>query len=236
MEFIPIKTRIMQPPQDDLFVVLDEYLTDVKEGDVVLISSKVLAIHQGRCVPTEGTNKDELIKQEAEQIIPTDYKKYPITIKYHAFIGTAGIDESNSNGYYTLLPENIFKTTAEIYRYLKEKHNLQNVGVVITDSHSQPFRFGAIGIALSFWGFRPLESHIGKTDLFGRAMKVERSNLADALAAGAGLVSGEVAECQPIVIARGVPNLKFADSNQKEELMASYEEDHFRALYEHFLK
>jgi len=60
MEFIPIKTRIMQPPKDDLYPLLDEYLTDVEENDVVLISSKVLAIHQGRCIRRSGGEKRQM--------------------------------------------------------------------------------------------------------------------------------------------------------------------------------
>jgi hypothetical protein len=49
MQVIPIKTRVLTPPQDDLFAVLDEYLTDVQEGDIIAISSKVVALHEGRC-------------------------------------------------------------------------------------------------------------------------------------------------------------------------------------------
>jgi len=48
MQWIPIKTRTLFPPQDDLFAVFDESLVDVQEGDIVLVTSKVLAIYQGR--------------------------------------------------------------------------------------------------------------------------------------------------------------------------------------------
>ena len=96
MEYIPIKTRVMQPPQDDLYNVLDEYLTEVKEGDVVLVTSKVVAIHQGQCVPMEGTDKVELIKQEADYLIDAPYREYPLTLKYHTMLASAGIDASNS--------------------------------------------------------------------------------------------------------------------------------------------
>ena len=67
MQFIPIKTRIVQPPKDDIYPVLDKYLPSLQEGDVLLITSKIISIHQGRCVKTdEVDNKDELIKKEAE--------------------------------------------------------------------------------------------------------------------------------------------------------------------------
>ena len=231
-----MKTRIMKPPQDDLFVLFEESLTDLHEKDVVLISSKVVAIHQGRCVPIGSVNKADLVAEEAEYTIFTDYRDYPLTIKHHTFLGAAGIDESNSNEHYTLLPERPFETAAEIHGYLRRTHNINELGVIITDSRSQPFRYGATGVSLSFWGIEPLQNHIGKKDLFGREMKLERSNIIDGLASAAALVSGEVAECQPIVVARDVPDLVFAEGNKKNELMASPEDDTFRILYERFFR
>lgn len=236
MEFLPIKTKVIEPPQDDFYAVLDESVVSLAEGDVVCVSSKVVAIHQGRCVPIQGTDKNALIAAEAEHIIPTDYRPFPLTVKFNTFLGAAGIDESNGNGYYILPPLYPFLTAREIRDYLKKRHRLNNLGVIITDSHSVPFRLGALGVAIAFWGFAPLESHIGKRDLFGREIKYERSNLADAIAAGAGLVSGEVAECQPIVIVRKVPEIVYTNQNHQDDLMVPPKEDTFRVLYERWLK
>ena len=235
MEFIPIRTRVMNPPQDDLVGVLDEYLTELKNGDVVLISSKVVAIHQGRSVLVSEANKEELIKQEADIIIERDYFSTPLTATNHAFLGTAGIDESNGSGHYILLPEKIFEFAKESHAYLCQKHALNSLGVIITDSYSTPFRYGAMGVGLGWWGIEPLEDHAGRTDLFGRDIVYERSNVIDALAAGAIMVSGEVDECMPIVIARNVPRLKFTNKDTKDKLLVPYEEDLFRVLYERFL-
>lgn len=235
MEFIPIKTRVMHPPKDDLFEVLDESLVDLKNGDVVLISSKVVAIHQGRTVFMSEVKKEELIKQEADILIPREYFSTPLTATKHAFLGTAGIDESNGDGYYILLPEKIFTFAKELHLYLLQKHALDSLGVIITDSYSTPFRYGALGVALGWWGIEPLEDHAGRKDLFGRSIVYERSNVVDALAAGAIVVSGEVDECMPVVIARNVPRLMFIDSDTRDKLLVPYEEDMFRVLYERFL-
>ncbi len=232
MEFIPIKTRILQPPQDDLFAVLDESLTIVEEGDVVLVSSKVIAIHQGRCIPIEGTDKATLVAEEAEHVIDRSYYKYPLTIKYNTFLASAGIDESNSAGYYSLLPADAFGAAKEIWQYLKDKHNLKNVGVIITDSHLTPLRFGCMGVSIAFWGIEPIEFHKGKKDLFGREIHVSSSNMIDSLAAGASLVMGEVAECQPVVIARNVPGLRFTDIDRRHSFLIEPQNDMFRVLFE----
>lgn len=236
MEFIPIKTRVLVPPQDDLFSVLDEYLTDIRDGDILCISSKVVAIHQGRCVPIGSIEKKELVEQEAELVIGRDYYATPLTIKQSTFIGASGIDESNANGFYVLMPDKLFEFAEMLHTYVCKKYSLSKLGIIITDSRSLPMRFGATGVSLSYWGFKPLIDHRGEKDLFGREIKHEHTNLADGIAAGVNVVMGEVAECTPLVIARNVPQVTYTNSNSPEELFTGFEDDMFRVLYERFLR
>ena len=235
MQYIPIKTRIMQPPRDDLFSVLDESLSEVLEGDIIIVSSKVVSISEGNCIPLGSVEKSELVRQEAELLIPRSYWPSPLTVKHNAFIGTAGIDESNANGHYILLPKDPFKSALDISAYLKKRFNLETVGVVITDSHSAPLRRGALGISIGYVGFAPTINYVGREDLFGREMKIEVGNVVDALAAGAGVVMGETDECQPVVIVRGVPNLTFINADTRDELYVKPDQDTFRVLYDSFL-
>jgi coenzyme F420-0:L-glutamate ligase/coenzyme F420-1:gamma-L-glutamate ligase len=123
-----------------------------------------------------------------------------------------------------------------MHSYLKTEYNVSNIGVVVTDSRSEPFRYGATGIALGFWGVHPLIDNRGKKDLFGRKIVYSKSDVVDGLAAAATVVSGEVAESIPIVIARDVPNLVFEEGNFEHELMVPPEEDKFRILFEGFKK
>lgn len=226
----------MQPPKDDLLAVLTESLPELKEKDVVVISSKAVAIHEGRAVVAKENDKEALVKEAADLIIPRPYWGNPLTVAHHTFLGAAGIDESNGNGYYILLPEDIFASAERLCHWLKEKFNLNELGVVITDSHSTPFRFGAIGVALAWWGIEPLEDCRGREDLFGRVIKLERSNLVDGLAAAANVLMGEVDECTPVVIVRDIPRLKYIDADTREQLLVPFEDDTFRVLYERFLE
>jgi F420-0:gamma-glutamyl ligase len=177
MQVIPIKTRVLTPPQDSLATVLDEYLIDIQEGDVIAISSKVIALDEGRCVPAAEVNKEDLVATEADFIVPRPYWNSPLTVTSHAFLGAAGIDESNGAGYLILLPENPFASAKRWHQHLVAHHKLTNLGVIVTDSHSTPFRYGATGVALGWHGFKPLEDHRGRPDLFGREIQYERSNL-----------------------------------------------------------
>ncbi len=237
MEIIPIKTRVLNPPQDDLYSVLDTELAGIiSDGDVVLISSKVVALNEGRCVSTTEVDKDSCVANEADIVIPRPYWPSPLTVTSHTFLGAAGVDESNGNGFYVLLPQEPFRSAESIYRHLKDKFGLDKLGVIITDSHSTPFRYGATGVAISWWGIKPIQDHRGRADLFGRKIQYERSNLVDGLAAAATVVAGEVDECIPIVIARSVPALEFVEGETKGDLFVDYSEDTFRVLYEDYLE
>lgn len=235
MEYIPVVTRVLVPPQDDLFAIITESLPVLHEGDIVVVSSKVVAIHEGRCVKKDEFDKEAFIQKEAELIIPRNYWKRPLTVSRHAFVSGAGIDESNGNGYYILLPKEVFASAKWIWESLCTSYCLKNLGVIVSDSASAPFRFGATGVALGWWGIEPLQNHIGRTDLFGREIQYERSNLVDGIAAGATVVGGEVDEATPIVIARGVPRVTYVDGDTRGQLLAPFAEDTFRVLYEQWL-
>ena len=125
MQIIPIKTRKIIPPQDNLYPILNQYCPKLKNGDILLITSKILAIHQGQCIPVKNIkDKDKLIKSEANISIPR--KECPgqyaiLTIKNNTLIPSAGIDESNALNHYILWPKNPEKEAKKICLYLKKK-------------------------------------------------------------------------------------------------------------------
>ncbi len=236
VEYITIKTKVMQPPKDDMYKLMDEYLTDVHEGDVVLITSKIVSIHQGRCISVEDIDKRELVENEADYMIEGNikYQMSPLAIKYHAMFYGAGIDESNADGHFIPLPEKPFDIAEEIWTYLKEKHNIENVCVIITDSHSQPMRMGAVGVSIAWWGFHPIENHTGKQDLFNKKLRFSTTNIVDCVASGSNTVSGESNECTPLIIARNVPNLIFTKIDTRHEVFQSQKDDIFYPLMKPF--
>lgn len=207
MEFIPIKTRPLLPPEDDLYEVLDTYLPELQEGDIVLITSKVVAIHQGRCRKiSETPDKYALVREEAEKYIkPEPTAQYPIwlTLKHHTLIATAGIDESNANGYYVLWPEHIQDAARELWERIRKIRNVTNLGVILTDSHSLPLRWGVLGVAIGFWGLEPTTDLRGRPDIFGRPLAMTRQNIPDALAAIGVYLMGEADERTPLLLVRG---------------------------------
>lgn len=151
-------------------------------------------------------------------------------------IPSAGIDESNGNGYYILWPKNPQNTANLIREYLVKKFKLNNLGVIIVDSKTTPLRWGVTGVAVSHSGFSALNNYIGTDDIFGKKFRVEKVNVADGLAASAVLVMGEGNEQTPIAIIEETPFVNFKNKNpsveELKELAITIEDD----LYGQILK
>lgn len=240
MEFIKVKTRVMMPPKDDVYNVMDEYLPSLSEGDVLLITSKVLGIHQGMCIDMKTVaDKDALIKKEADVYI--ERNECPgglvvLTVKDNTLIPSAGIDESNANGYYVLWPREANKLAKEICEYLKKKFAVKKLAVIITDSHTIPLRRGLLGISIGFYGLQPLRDYNGKKDLFGRELRISKSNVVDSLASFAVILMGEGDEQTPMVVARDVDFVEFTEEEKSRELLIPIEEDIYEPLLRAFYK
>ncbi len=238
MNVTAIKTRLVHPDECTVEELLGEALERLQENSVVAISSKVVALCQNRVIKKEGQTKADIIKQEADLYTPDGFNKYGFnfTILNNTFIPSAGIDESNADGYFVLWPENPQQVANEVRTFLRQHFNLQNVGVIITDSTSMPpMRSGTIGIMLAHSGFAAVRSLVGSEDLFHRTFEVARSSIGGGLAAAANVVMGEGAEQTPIAIITDVPFVEFRQQNPSEsELKAVYiplEEDLYAPFF-----
>jgi len=232
MKIYTIKTRPILPPKDNIMPVLKQvFLTKkIKEESIIVITSKIVAIAQGRCVKInqnlskteQRKEKDKLIKQEADCYIDRKYvlnQMVILTIANNILIPSAGIDESNANGYYILWPKNPFLEAKKIWQFLRKEFKVKKIGVIISDSHTTPLRAGVSGIALSYYGFYPLRNYVGSKDLFGRTLKMTRSNIPDVLADVAVFSMGEGAECTPIAVIEDLCNIKFGFDSTKKDLL-----------------
>lgn len=232
LRFLPIRTRVIHPPKDDIYDVIDGL--KVKDGDIVFITSKIMGIHQGRTCKISAKSKEELIRSEAERYL--SYKNgnsnfsTNITVVQNTLMLSAGIDKSNADGYYIMWPKNIDKLCKEIRSRLMQKHHLKNLGVVATDSHSTPLRLGVTGITIGLAGIEPLKDIRGEKDLFGEDLKITRVNMVDPLSAMAVKIMGESNECTPIVILRDYKDIAFSDTASMKDLKVEPESDIYRPL------
>lgn len=209
---------------DDLFKILDQYLPSLSENTVVAITSKIISLIQGDVVKDDGKiSKDELVKKEADFYIEndteTEYGKVFLTQKDGHIAFTAGIDESNSDGYFVLWPKNLQVITNKVWEYLRQKNNIKNLGVIITDSRLTPARTGVAGFTITWCGFKPFNEFVGKKDIFGRSFKYTNVNIIESLGASATLLMGETDEQTPLATITDVPFVEFQNhAPTKEEL------------------
>lgn len=238
MKVQAIKTRIVEVNSCGLLELLAESLPDVRDGSIVAVTSKVVSLCEGNAIPIGSASKDDIIKRDADYFLPKSNKKYGIylTIKNNILIPSAGVDESNTNGYYVMWPENPQKTADSCWEFLRNRYKVKNVGVVITDSVPSPLRWGVTGRCIAYCGFSGLNDKVGEDDLFGRKLTMTRVNVADALAAASVLCMGESGEQTPIALVEDLPFVKFAyhppTKEEIDKMHINLEED----LYGELLK
>lgn len=217
MKAEPIKT----PPivaGDSLAQILDQAVNNLSEESVVAISSKIVALTENSVVKIGEKEKKELIYEQAEYYLPENNPyDFTLTIKYNILIASAGIDESNGNGFYVLWPKNPQASADSIRLYLKKRFNLKKIGVLIVDSKTTPLKRGVTGVAVAHSGFSAINNYVGKKDIFGRPFKVEQSNIAESLAAACVVVMGEGDEQTPLAVVTDAPFVDFKDRVPSQE-------------------
>ena len=236
MNAVGIKTHKITHKDKNIFPILDLYLPRLHESEIVVITSKIVSICEGRIVDRNKAEKDDLIKQEADLYLPRKYSKYnySLTVRKQILSPAAGIDDSNGNGYFILLPKNPQRSVNEIRSYLCKKFGIKHLGVIITDSKTNPLRRGSTGIGIAHSGFKALKSYVDKKDVFGVRMNLSTVNMMDSLAAVAVTQMGEGNEQTPIAIIGDIPFVDFQtrNPNKKElgELKVEIEDDLYAPL------
>ncbi len=222
MNVTSIKTRLVLPSDIGLEPFLDESIQSLGENSIIVIASKVVSLCENAVLPMNGTDREELIVKEADLYLPKTQSRYGhhFSIKYNTLIASAGIDESNGNGYFVLWPRDPWGTANKIRSYLKQRFNLKNVGVIISDSTCQPLRRGTVGISLSHSGFNAIRNYVGKPDLFGRDFHVSNANVSNGLASAAVVVMGEGSEQTPIIVLSDLSFVDFQDHDPSPEEIA----------------
>lgn len=231
MQVMPIRTRVFREGED-LFKFLDETLPSIRDRSIVAVTSKIVALSEGRTVIIENDRtKEEWIQRESEYTVRGKYAW--LSLKDGVVLSSAGIDESNANGKLILLPQDSFRSAENIRAYLQKRFGVKDIGIIVTDSRAVFLRAGAMGIAIGYAGFCGLKEYRGKPDIFGRKLQFERVDVADSLAASAVLTMGEGDEQRPIAVIEDAP-VEFVEHISRNELRIDIEEDLYRPFFSQF--
>ena len=144
----------------------------------------------------------------------------------HGFIcANAGIDESNvEKGFVTLLPLDPDRSAKKIRDSIL-KITGKNTAVLISDTFGRPFRLGQTDHAIGIAGFESVQSYEGKSDTFGKIMRVTAIAVVDELCAASELVMGKTNRT-PVAI---IKNYNFESKNDGiRSIIRDEKEDLFR--------
>ncbi len=227
---------------DDIALILSEQ-TELKERDIVVISSTIVSKSEGRIVSLDSVKATQRAKtiakrndndprfvqavlDESEEIL-LESPFLLVRTRNGSICVNAGIDHSNVEGKENilLLPED----PDESARKLKEsilKYTGKKTSVIITDTNGRAFRIGQTGAAIGIAGIKATRDWRGTRDLFGRVLEVKNEAIVDEIAGFANILMGEGSGGTPIVIIRGL-NL-YHESYGIRELFRPEKEDVIR--------
>jgi len=213
---------------EDLPAFIAGHIPSVKERTVVAVSSKLTGLWKKCTVAYKNAaQKEKLIIEESQAALKT--KLAWLTVKNGMIMTNSGIDESNANGKLILLPQDCYVVAGELRTALRALWNVQNLGIIITDSMILPLRAGVVGAAVGYAGFRGVKDLRGKEDLCGRKLKTTLVDLADALASTATVLMGEANEQRPLCVIEEAP-VEFAEEINPQELKYPPEDDLYGPL------
>jgi coenzyme F420-0:L-glutamate ligase/coenzyme F420-1:gamma-L-glutamate ligase len=196
-------------PGDDLAGALADAAPWLADGDVVVVTSKVVSKVEGRLVasPTEPEARDarrrELVDAESERVLARRGRTLIVTNKLGIVQAAAGVDGSNvRRDELALLPVDPDASAARLRAALAARLGV-DVAVVVTDTLGRTWRIGQTDVAIGSAGLAVLHRYEGTSDAEGNDLLVTEVAVADELAAAADLVKGKLGGV-PAAVVRGM--------------------------------
>jgi coenzyme F420-0:L-glutamate ligase/coenzyme F420-1:gamma-L-glutamate ligase len=175
-------------------------LPGLVDGDVVLVTSKVVSKAEGRVVPGD---RGAAVEAETVRVVARRGETAIVENRLGLVMAAAGVDASNvPSGLVALLPLDPDGSARAIRRAVLSASD-RNVAVLVTDTAGRPWREGQTDVAIGVAGIEPVISLAGAEDGYGNALAVTAPALADELAGAADLVAGKL-DRRPVVVVRGL--------------------------------
>ncbi len=205
---------------------------DLKDGDVLVIASKVVSKAEGRIrqVDTRAEFEDLVAASSTHLVAERSYASGTTVQVVRTDAGTvqaaAGLDQSNSAGAVVLHPVDSDRSADELRARVEQAFSVR-IGLVISDTTSRPWRIGVGDFALGLSGFSGLDDQRGRLDDDGRVQTVTVRAVADEIAAAADLVKGS-SRGLPMALVRGAGGYLDNGGAGAKALNRELDEDWFR--------
>ena len=204
-------------PGDDLATAIAGAAPWLADGDVVVVTSKVVSKVEGRLVQVGPGEDREAARQRAidAEAVRVVARRGPLKIvetRHGWVVAAAGIDASNVAGdALVLLPEDADASARVLRGRLRELLGV-DVAVVVSDTFGRTWREGLTDVAVGAAGIVALEDHRGAVDRHGNTLETTQIAVVDELAGAADLVKGKLAGV-PVAVVRGLAVARPADDD-----------------------
>ncbi len=184
----------------DLVALVAAALPDLADGDVVVVTSKILSKAEGRT--TTGVREDA-IDAETVRLVASRGPTRIVVNHLGLVMAAAGIDASNVEpGHLVLLPLDPDASARAMRAGLRAVSG-RNVAVLVTDTAGRAWRHGQTDLAIGAAGIEVLDEHAGRVDSYGNLLAVTAPAVVDEIAGAAELVKGKLSG-RPVALVRGL--------------------------------
>jgi coenzyme F420-0:L-glutamate ligase / coenzyme F420-1:gamma-L-glutamate ligase len=217
-------------PGDDLAGHLADAEPGLVDGDVVVVTQKVVSKAEGKleAIDTDDPRGHKAIVERESVRVLRRRGDLVISETRHGFVcANAGVDLSNvDDGWAALLPDDSDRSARRLRDGLRARLRVE-VAVIISDTFGRPWRRGLTDVAIGCAGIRPIVDLRGTEDQRGRELQVTEVCVVDELAAAAELVMGKATGVAAAVI-RGVDPSWLGRGDVRSQLVRPPNEDLFR--------
>lgn len=197
------------PGTDLVAVIADAARGELRDGDIVVVTSKIVSKAEGRFVVAddrEDAITAETVRVVASRVMPNGHVTRIVENRLGMVSAAAGVDASNTpEGTVLLLPEDPDASARALAAGLRERTGAA-VGVLISDTLGRAWREGQTDAAIGAAGVLVFEDLRGQVDAEGRPLVVTMPCVADEIASAADLVKGKASR-RPVAVVRGRADL-----------------------------
>ena len=216
-------------PGDDLARLVGDALAascGVQDGDVVVVTSKVVAKAEGRVV--EAADREAAIDAESVRVVASRGRTRIVETRHGFVVAAAGVDASNTPaGTVVLLPLDADASARALRSALSARFGGVRLGVLVTDTFGRPWRDGLVDVAVGAAGVRVVDDLRGRADAHGNVLDATVTAIADELAAASEPVRGKLAGV-PVAVIRGLEVVTDDDGPGVRRLVRPAADDMFR--------
>lgn len=217
-------------PGDDLAALLAAACPDLRDGDVLVVASKVVAKAEGKLEavdPHDPLSHKPLVERESVRVLRRRGDLIISETKHGFVCANAGIDRSNvDDGWVVLLPDDPDRSARRLRDGLRHRAGVE-VAVIVSDTFGRTWRRGLTDVALGCAGIGAVLDLRGTTDTYGHELDVTVVAVVDEIAGAAELVMGKATGVCAAVV-RGVDPSWFRTGSVRDEIVRSPHEDLFR--------